>query len=240
MVRQRGPGGISDRFAQVQSTPGVEEAMGVLIDLGQHRASQAGAPGSAEAPRTAPAGVTFAFQAGSPWTYLVAERVERRFAGVRWLPVAGTALGLEPRVARRAVERRAAELGLPLVWPEGGVAVGQGVARVAKVAAARGCAAGVVLAAGRLAYCGGYDLDDPDVLAEAAAAGGLDPAAALEAACDRALDRPMLTAAARLSRRGASDLPALQVGRTLFCGERGIADATVMSPGLPTGCRDAL
>jgi 2-hydroxychromene-2-carboxylate isomerase len=211
--------------------------MGVVIDLREHRARRAGAPAAG---RPAPVRVAFAFEAGSPWTYLAAERVERRFAGVRWQPVAGAALGLEPRPARGAIERRAGELGLPLVWPEGGVATGPGVARAAAMAAAHGCGAGFVLAAGRLAYCGGYDLDDPDVLAEAAAAGGFDPATALEAACDPAHDRPLLDAAARLSRRGATGLPLLQVGRRLFCGERAITGATVLPLRVDAPRRDAL
>ncbi|HSD77130.1 MAG TPA: hypothetical protein VLA98_06980 [Solirubrobacteraceae bacterium] len=206
--------------------------MGDLILLEDLRAARRA---ESATPRQRPGGhppITFAFEPGSPWTYLAAERVERRFAGVRWLPVAGSPLGLEPPsdgdVARLAVERRAAELALPLVWPERGPATGPGVARVATLAARGGHAAPFVLAAGRLAYCGGYDLDDPAVLAEAAAAGGLDPARALEAACEAAHDAAPLRAAARLTRCGAAALPVLRVGRTLFCGERRIAEASAL------------
>jgi 2-hydroxychromene-2-carboxylate isomerase len=221
----------------VRRTVDVDGAMGVVMNLGEHRGRRRGGVSTSRLP--APR-VTFAFQAGSPWTYLAAERVARRFAGVRWLPVAGAALGLEPPTARVDVERRAAELGLPLVWPDGGPAAGDGAGRVAALAAARGCAAPFVLAAGRLAYCGGYDLDDPAVLAEAAAAAGVDPVAALEATCDPAHDRAMLTAAARLSRRGATALPVLRVGRALLCGERGIAGATAIGSAPAAGGGDAL
>jgi len=41
-----------------------------------------------------------------------------------------------------------------------------------------------VLAATRLAFCGGFDLDDPEVLAEAAAAAGLELDACLHAGGD--------------------------------------------------------
>jgi 2-hydroxychromene-2-carboxylate isomerase len=207
--------------------------MGELIPLGDRRGWRPS--GSPAAARPARPRVVFAFDACSPWTYLAAERVEHRFPGVRWLPVARAALGLGPegasRVARIAIERRAAELGLPLVWPERGPCDGVAVGRVAALAADSGNAGPFVLAAGRLAYCGGYDLDDPDVLAEAAAAGGLDPAAALEAACDPALDCAVVAAGARMSRRGATALPALQVARTLFCGEDRISEAAALLSG---------
>ena len=45
--------------------------------------------------------------------------------------------------------------------------------RVAVLAAERGRGAAYVLAATRLAFCGGFDLDDPEILAEAATASGL-------------------------------------------------------------------
>ena len=46
--------------------------------------------------------------------------------------------------------------------------------RAASYAAEQGRGAAFVLAAGRLAFCGGFDLDDPELLAEAAAAAGID------------------------------------------------------------------
>ena len=67
---------------------------------------------------------------------------------------------------------------------------GQAAMRVAAMASERGMAAPFVLAAGRLAFCGGYDLDDPEVIAEAAAAAAL------------ALDEA-LVAAAQIRRDGA-------------------------------------
>ena len=55
----------------------------------------------------------------------------------------------------------------PTAAPDGRQAM-----RVAALAAEQDRAAPFVLAAGRLAFCGGYDLDDPETIAEAAAAAG--------------------------------------------------------------------
>jgi 2-hydroxychromene-2-carboxylate isomerase len=191
--------------------------------------------------RAIPPPITFAFEPSSPWTYLTAERIDARFAAVHWLPVDGTRFGAVPACAdrreRARVERRAFELGLPLVWPPTGAGDGAGVRRVATLAAECDRSAQFALAAGRLAHCGGYDLGEPDVLAEAAAAAGLDPADALEAACDPARDRTAVVAAARFARRGATTLPALQVGRTLFCGEAGVAQAGALIAARAAGAR---
>ena len=56
--------------------------------------------------------------------------------------------------------------------------------RVATYAAEQGRGAAFAIAAGRLAFCGGFDIEDPDMLAEAAAAAGLEVAEALDAAKD--------------------------------------------------------
>ena len=62
---------------------------------------------------------------------------------------------------------------MPLVWPEAQPVPGRSAMRVAALAVERGRAAEFVLAASRLAFCGGYDVDDPEILAEAAAAADL-------------------------------------------------------------------
>ena len=75
--------------------------------------------------------------------------------------------------------------------------------RVASLAAAEGGhAAPFVLAASRLAFCGGFDLDDPEVLAEAAAAAGLGLPEVLAAAGDRSRDGEMEATALRLLPHG--------------------------------------
>ena len=82
-----------------------------------------------------------------------------------------------------------------------------------------GRGAAFVLAATRLAFCGGFDLDDPEILAEAAAAAGVGarrlPAAARDARRDGAIE----AAGRALLAAGADRLPALRVGRALYWGE---------------------
>jgi 2-hydroxychromene-2-carboxylate isomerase len=223
--------------------------MGDVISLAERRARHRPAlrlAPPAERPATsAPAApgharprVTFFFDLVSPWTYLAAERAERMLPGGRWRPATGEVLlggrtAPDPRdtACRDAAERRAEELRLPLVWPEGWPISGQGAMRVAALAAEREKAAPFVLAAGRLAFCGGYDLDDPEVLAEAAAAAGLALDDALAAAGQIGRDGGMERAAMRLLRRGADELPAAIVGRRLFAGEGRLAEAAAAATG---------
>jgi 2-hydroxychromene-2-carboxylate isomerase len=200
--------------------------MGDVISLADAREGRVGRP------RRDPRAATFFFDVGSPWTYLAAERAERLFAGIEWRPATGDVLlgargGPDPSnvPARAAAERRAAELCLPLVWPEGWPLGGRSAMRVAALAAEQHRGAPYVLAAGRLAFCGGYDLDDPEVIAEAAAAAGLGLDAALSAAGELRRDGPMERTAMRLLRRGADELPVVGVGRRLFVGEGRLAEA---------------
>ena len=207
--------------------------MGDLISLDDHRAARGarptrGAPAGSRPARSAEP-VRFIFDLRSPWTYLAAERVERLFGGLHWHPVAG-ALDID----RRAVEARARELRMPLVWPEQPGA-GRAALRVAALAAERGCAAAFVVAAGRLAFCGGYDLEDPEILAEASAVAGLGLEEALTAAGDRGRDVALERDAGLLAARSADGLPALSVGGRLFCGERRIAEAAAAYADLRNG-----
>jgi len=188
------------------------------------RATLVGDRGMA-APRVA----TFLFDLASPLTYLAAERVERLLGSVRWQPVAAEALHrgnpwLDP-ATRAEAERRAAALHLPLVWPDRFPDPGRAALRAAGYAAEHGRGAAFTLAACRLAYCGGFDLEDPEVLAEAAAAAGLGLEGCLRAAGDVARDGPLEAAGRRLLAAGADRLPAVRVGRTLICGEERLGEA---------------
>ena len=60
--------------------------------------------------------------------------------------------------------------------------------RAAAYAAEQGRGRDFVLAAGRLAFCGGFDLDDPEILAEAAAAAGIPLEDCFHAAGDQRRD----------------------------------------------------
>jgi 2-hydroxychromene-2-carboxylate isomerase len=177
--------------------------------------------------------VSFYFDLASPWTYLAAERVDRVFAAVEWVPAVGDALpaGRGGEAEREAADDRAAQLRMPLVWPETWPTAGISAMRVATLAAERGRAAPFVLAACRLAFCGGYDVDDPEILAEAAAAAGLGLQECLNAAGDLSRDGPPERAALRVLSQGADALPVIVVGRTLYCGEHRLAEAAAAANG---------
>jgi len=184
--------------------------------------------------RSAHGPVTCFFDLASPDTYLAAERVDRLFTDVHWVPVILDAWDGVPgsgsgrlAEAQQEVQRRAAALRMPLVWPDRTPAPARAAMRVGAHAAREGRAAAFVLAATRLAFCGGFDLDDPDILAEACAAAGLSLDDCLRAAGDPDQDEPMLAEGRRLQAQGADRIPAIQVGRMLFCGEHRIPEAIV-------------
>lgn len=207
------------------------QTMGHVISLDERRRARQQAVD--DRPRTR-SKVTFFFDLASPFTYLAAERVDRMFPGLTWRPALTEALhagdplaaATDRAAAQQAAEERAAALQMPLVWPDVYPSGARVAMRVAALAAAEGTkAAPFVLAASRLAFCGGFDLDDPEVLAEAAAAAGLGLPEVLAAAGDVSRDGEMEATALRLLAQGATRLPVLKVDRTLFCGEHRIAEA---------------
>jgi 2-hydroxychromene-2-carboxylate isomerase len=199
--------------------------MGDVTSLDSYRATAARR--SQRVRRTAPR-PTFYFDLASPYTYLAAERAERMFARLEWLPASSDALQRSTFVGdeeRAAVAQRAALLGLPLIWPVEPARRAIGAMRVASLAAERGLGAAFVLAASRLEFCGGYSIDDPEILAEAAAAAGIGLREMLCAAGDIRRDGPIEEAGRMLLASGADRLPALRVGRLLFCGEERLSEA---------------
>jgi 2-hydroxychromene-2-carboxylate isomerase len=204
--------------------------MGEVIQLDERRHRRTGARvrRRSELLRT-----EFLFDLACPFTYLAAERVERAFESIVWTPVSGAAVTrnttagdpVAERRLMRAAEARAAQLRMPLVWPERFPADVPAAMRVATYAADCGRGAAFTLAAGRLAYCGGFDLEDPEILAEAAAAARLALDEALAAARDTSRDGALEAAGRRMLATGADRLPALSVGRALFWGEERIGEA---------------
>jgi 2-hydroxychromene-2-carboxylate isomerase len=97
--------------------------------------------------------------------------------------------------------------------------------RAAALACEMGRGAAFVLAASRLAFCGGFDLGDPEVLAEAAAAASIPLDLCLNAAGCATRDGEIEDASRRLVAMGADELPVLRVGRTLFSGESRLPEA---------------
>jgi len=210
-----------------------DEAMADVIQLTRRRAGRS-AP---QLPALAP--VTVYFDLASPSTYLVAERIERRFGDARWR--AATAWHAPPHVgegsvfAMEAVERRARELRMPLVWPERFPARVPSAMRVATFATERGCGAAFAIAVGRLAFCGGFDIEDPDILAEAAAAAGLEVAEALSASRDARRDRAVAAAGRALWVQGGTQMPTVGVDGDLYCGEQRITVALARTVALAAG-----
>jgi 2-hydroxychromene-2-carboxylate isomerase len=206
--------------------------MGELIDLAGRRAARRAI--DAGSPRTgAAAPVAFFFDLACPFSYLAAERVERLLGQVAWIPAASVALEQgqpwEERgacaAACAAAERRAAALRVPLIWPEGFPLEAPMALRAAAYAAEAGEGATFALAASRLAFCGGFDLEDPEILAEAAAVAGLPLDVCLAAAADEARDGQLHATARMILARGVKQLPAISIGRRWFAGERGVMEA---------------
>ncbi len=194
-------------------------AMGELIVVGDWNGAR---------PRTP----EFIYDLACPLSYLAAERVEHSLGQVEWVPAIVADLG--PRtasdrsLARAEAMRTALSLHLPLVWPERHPSPVRRASRAAAHAAAAGFGARLGLAALRLAFCGGFDLDERDVLAEAAAAAGICVAECLEAAENPALDGVLGQTAAKLRRDRVARLPAIRMGRTVFGGIQAAAQATAL------------
>jgi predicted DsbA family dithiol-disulfide isomerase len=173
-----------------------------------------------------------------PFSYLAAERIHRGFSRVTWRLASNASVdrrdpGADPTRRERvsaAAEARAAELHLPLEWPERFPQETPAAMRAASLAIERGRGSDFILAAGRLAFAGGFDLEDPEILAEAAAAAQLDLDDCLRAARDERRDEPIEAASLRLLAAGVERLPALRVERTLLSGERQISAYLAAGP----------
>lgn len=193
--------------------------LGDLIEMAAWRRAHRGAA-------IEPVPATFWCDPACPFTYLAAERVEQLFAGAAWRPVAPRQLDRrELALVRAAAENRAVALRLPLIWPDLPRGDARPLARAAQYARERGVAVPFMLAASRLAYCGGFDPGDLEVVAEAAAAAGLDVDVCLAAAAERGRDDSLDSARRRLAGVGAADLPVLEVGGRLFYGEERLSEA---------------
>ncbi len=198
--------------------------MGELIILNDRRADRS-RPGHTALP-------AFFFDLCCPFSYLAAERVERMLGEVEWIPATSMALPKGSwqlaEAAQAEAERRAAELRLPLVWPDRFPLHVPGLLRAAAHAARIGSGPQFALAAMRLAFCGGFDLEDPEILAEAAAAAGILLDECFAAISDPGLDDPLNATARGLAARGVHELPAVRIGSRLFAGERRLAEAAAL------------
>ncbi len=199
--------------------------MGDLLQFPVHRTER---PRSAAAIKPA-----FFFDVASPMSYLCAERVERTLGEVDWVAVDGSALVggsggdqiAERERIRASAELRARHLRLPLVWPERFPVHAPCALRAAAFACELGAGPAFALAISRLAFCGGFDLEDPEVLAEAAAAASIPLGACLDAARESWRDEELRETARLLHDAGVRDLPAFRVGNHWLTGETGLSSA---------------
>ena len=175
----------------------------------------------------------FFYDLACPISYLVAERIERTLGEVDWIPAPasdlhGAAGWARVETTRALAEREARATRLPLVWPDRFPADARYALRAAAYAADNGAGSSFALAAMRLAFCGGFDLDDPEILAVAASAAGLSIEACLAAARDPSRDHGLCATARGLHARGVRRLPAVRLGRRWFEGER-LLDAVALA-----------
>ena len=192
--------------------------MAEVIQLTRRRSGRA----ASVAPGVGP--TTLYFDLAYPDTYFVAERMERRVADALWRPaILPPALGRGGEDQVATAQRRAVALHMPLVFPERFPARVPTAMRVATYAVEQGCGPAFAIAAGRLAFCGGFDLEDPDIIAEAAAAAGVDVDGALGAARDPRRDHQIGIAGRAVGHAGGAALPALEHERRLYSGEASIS-----------------
>jgi 2-hydroxychromene-2-carboxylate isomerase len=164
-----------------------------------------------------PARPQFLYDLACPLSYLAAEQVEPSLGQVEWIPACGA--GVES-LNRAEVTRQAQARHLPLVWPERHPAALIRASRAAAAATADGHGARFGLAALRLAFCGGFDLEDPEILAEAAAAAGISVDDCLEAAEDPGWD-PVVA-------HWVDALPAVRMGASVFGGSKAVVQAAAV------------
>jgi 2-hydroxychromene-2-carboxylate isomerase len=175
----------------------------------------------------------FFYDVACPFSYLVAERVERVLGEVEWIPAPavgldGGARWLRFEAAREAAERQARKVRLPLIWPDNFPANTRHALRAASYAAEQGAGASFALAASRLAFCGGFDLEDPEILGVAASAAGLPLDGCLEAARDASRDVALWATARGLRHRGVCRLPAVRLSRRWLEGEHLLESAALL------------
>ncbi len=132
---------------------------------------------------------------------------------------------------RTRADSCARALRLPLVWPDRFPGAARCAQRASTFACEIGAGAAFALAASRLAFCGGFDLEDPETLAEAAAAAGVPLEECLSAAGETWRDEELEANADLLRARGISELPAIRIGDQWFEGEAGLLAAGALITG---------
>jgi 2-hydroxychromene-2-carboxylate isomerase len=216
--------------------------MGQIVDLAEARADRS---------RASRAPASFFFALDCPISYLAAECVERIFGEIDWVPLAGPAHSLgvpcsagesnlrtgdRLAIAANLLER----LQLPLIEPDGFPLLdGRPAARAALRAGELGEGRRFALAALRLAFCGGYDLSDREVIAEAAIASDLPADELVGAADDPRYDVALDATRRGMLARGVTSGPAIRIGSRWFEGLEAVPGASTVAGSDRTPRRDS-
>jgi 2-hydroxychromene-2-carboxylate isomerase len=157
----------------------------------------------------------FYYDLGDPLCYLAAEQVMSALPVVpEWEPIHWPeALARD----RRALERRARELGIqPLRWPEPWPPDSRRAMLAATYAKGIGRAVAFSLAAFRQAFAAGRNLADEDTILIAGAACEIHPTALLKGIATHSVTTVLETATQRARSAGVRELPAIQIGDSVF------------------------
>lgn len=204
--------------------------MGQLIDLATARADHS---------RPSRSSAAFFFAPGCPISYLAAERIERILGELDWVPIVrpATSSSVSPHSSAQSTldagarlkraEQEAELLRLPLVEPDAyPLTDTRPIGRAVLFAAEHGADRKLALASLRLAFCGGFNLAEPDAIALAAEAANLRAADVLAATRDSRYDLQLDATANGLSAQGVSDPPAIRLGDRWFDGLGALDGAT--------------
>lgn len=184
----------------------------------------------APAPRRSDRRPAFFFDLACPVSYVVADRIERLLGDVDWAPVPGHALSAsEQRSDPEELMMQAAELAraarLPLVTPEHFPAAVPSAMRAAAHAAEHGAGARFALAASRLAFGGGFDLERRSVLEDVAAAARVHVHEVMAAVAEEWRDAELEATAELLRTEGMTHLPVVSIGGRWFQGGQALSQA---------------
>ncbi len=161
----------------------------------------------------------FFFDLGSPYAWLVAERLGNAMPAAIWQPVCQQDLAPGPLwdADRPRVEALAAQAGLlTLRWPDDDQHDTREAMLLATWCKSIGRATSFALAAFRQAYNGGRSLADRDTLLLAAAACELHPRAVLQALALESTPTQLETAATLARLHDVTVLPAVKRGNELL------------------------
>lgn len=227
------PSTVGEALAPAASASGVatRASAGVRERRGPSRAAGSLALQSeraAAAPRRSDRRPAFFFDLACPFSYVAADRIERLLGDVDWVPVSSHDVTDEQSdpaetMAQAADLARAARL--PVVTPEHFPAAVPSAMRAAAYAAENGAGARFALAASRLAFCGGFDLERRSVLEDVAAATGLPVDEILAAAGEEWRDAELRGTASLLQSEGMTQLPVVSIGGRWFQGVDALSHA---------------